>query len=114
MLQFKILNCKLIQIEQHPLKIIANDAYPIKPVIVDSAFSAAGERFDFVLKCQNPGNKLNYAMMVIPSGICQASNKQAYAVLSYDTTKTDEELSIPPLVYPDPPSDPGVVGVFIF
>lgn len=48
----------LIEIQSHSLQIIASDGFSLQPVIVDSLYLNAGERFDFVVNANQTGGEL--------------------------------------------------------
>ena len=66
------------QIDGHPLKVIATDAAPIKPVEVDNLVLAVGERYDVLLKTDGEG----------PAWILAATldGKEGKAILRYKGT----------------------------
>lgn len=49
------LNCPLeISVDNHTILVIASDGHYIEPIMVDSLVSYAGERFDFIVKANQP------------------------------------------------------------
>lgn len=93
-----VLNCPLqVSIEQHRLIIIATDGNDIDPVIADSITIFAGERYDVVLKADQPVG--NYWMYVRGLIDCQERNTSQTAIIRYDgAMKMQPKTS---QIYPD-------------
>ncbi|CAL7936374.1 unnamed protein product [Xylocopa violacea] len=86
-------------IEGHKLTVIATDGQPIKPVVVDSIISLAGERYDFIVTTnQKPGA---FWIQVRALDECVENSVQQLAVLQYEgavrTPKTEEPTYFHPL-----------------
>ncbi|XP_069675391.1 uncharacterized protein [Periplaneta americana] len=71
-----------ISFEGHNLTLIATDANPVKPVVVDYFDIFSGERYDFVLNATNEIK--SYWIKVQGMGPCALDNIYQLAVLQYD------------------------------
>ncbi|XP_017889706.1 laccase-4-like isoform X2 [Ceratina calcarata] len=79
-----------LTVEGHNLTVINSDGQPIKPIVVDSLVSLAGERYDFVINTnQEPG-----AYWIQLRGLDDCSHVQQLAILQYvgasSTPRTEE------------------------
>lgn len=94
------------------MQVIALDSYSTEPVYVDSIYSAAGERIDFVIDNEQPGHETEYWIVFTARGVCDGQSQplQAFAILSYaDESVTDEELALPIRPFPDVDYPQGIV-----
>lgn len=92
------------------MTIIASDSAKVQPTTVNTLYSLAGERYDFVVQAnQQPGN---YWIRVKPIGFCDGQVAEQFAVLSYSdpAVVSDYELSIPPRAFPSP-QNPYPLGI---
>ncbi|XP_031843304.2 uncharacterized protein LOC116431677 [Nomia melanderi] len=82
-----------LSIQGHNLTIIAMDGKPVKPVVVDSIVSFAGERYDFVINTnQTPGA---YWIQVRGQISCAANQIMALALLQYTNASTTPATAAP-------------------
>lgn len=79
---------------------------------MDSIFSAAGERIDFVIDNEQPENQTEYWIVFTARGVCERLSQplKSFAILSYaDESITDEELTLPIRPFPDVDYPRGIV-----
>uniref|UniRef100_A0A8D8I2J0 Laccase-4 n=1 Tax=Culex pipiens TaxID=7175 RepID=A0A8D8I2J0_CULPI len=78
-----------LQIENHPLQIIASDSFNVQPVTVNTLVTTSGERYDFVVNADQPS--ANYWIRLRAIGPCDYLNIDQTAVLSYLPFSVPEE-----------------------
>ncbi|XP_065567197.1 uncharacterized protein LOC136031488 isoform X1 [Artemia franciscana] len=84
-----ILNCPIqMSIDNHTMKVLASDGYPIVPIEVDAITIAAGERYDFVINAnQTPDN---YWIRFHGLIDCAPLKAHQVAILHYEMADFDE------------------------
>ncbi|XP_076175600.1 uncharacterized protein LOC143150907 [Ptiloglossa arizonensis] len=83
----------ILTIEGHSLIVIATDGRPIKPTVVNSIVSFAGERYDFVLNTnRTPGS---YWIQLRALDNCANSKIQSVAKLQYTNASGDQATPLP-------------------
>lgn len=86
------------------MTIIASDSAKVRPTKINTLYTLAGERYDFVVHAnQRPGN---YWIRVKSVGFCDGHVAEQFAVLSYadPAVVSDEDLSMPSRSFPSPQS----------
>ncbi|KAJ4431319.1 hypothetical protein ANN_19916, partial [Periplaneta americana] len=83
-----------ISFEGHNLTLIATDANPVKPVVIDYFDIFSGERYDFVLNATNEIK--SYWIKVQGMGPCALDNIYQLAVLQYEGANTAIPTSLVP------------------
>ncbi|XP_063989711.1 uncharacterized protein LOC135168987 [Diachasmimorpha longicaudata] len=80
-----------VSVTNHKIQIIASDSGTIDPVEVDTFLMYSGERYDFVLKAdQPPGNYwINYRTVGICNGLKQSAS--TFAILNYKGIPREQE-----------------------
>lgn len=90
----------MTQIENHTLTVIATDSTKVQPVKVDTVYSLAGERYDFVVNANQPPG--NYWIRIKAIGVCEGRVAEQFAILSYYSEKevSDYELALQTRSFP--------------
>ena len=57
-----------ISVDDHMIKVIASDGYDIEPILVESFIINPGERYDFLLKADQPRG--NYWVRAVSMEVC--------------------------------------------
>lgn len=93
------------------MTVIASDSGKVRPITVNTLYSSAGERYDFVVHANQPPG--NYWIRVKGMGVCESTVAEQFAILSYEDPAivSDLELSKPTRPFPSPhqPYDLGIV-----
>ncbi|XP_055857029.1 uncharacterized protein LOC129919940 [Episyrphus balteatus] len=85
-----------LQIQGHPMVVIASDSFNVEPFEIDTLVSNSGERYDFIIDA-NKG-KGDYWIRIRGSEPCQAQPTDTFALLRYGTKETDpNNTTFPPL-----------------
>lgn len=93
------------------MTVIASDSGKVRPITVNTLYSSAGERYDFVVRANQPPG--NYWIRVKAMGVCDGTVAEQFAILSYENPAmvSVRELSKPMRPFPSPhqPYDIGTV-----